>query len=214
MLANMMNTDAAPPAASRVLAWRRLWLLCLLAVVPWLAACQKGPAFHGTVISNAGYGRDFKLQAPDGRPRTLADFRGKVVLMFFGYTQCPDVCPTNLSTMAQAMKLLDQDADRVQVLFITVDPERDTPALLAQYVPTFDARFLGLYTDAAGTQQVATEFKVYYQKRPGTTPDSYTVDHSTGTYVYDPLGQLRLHEKHGETPEHLAADIRLLLSGK
>ena len=187
-----------------------LWLM----VLPILSGCNAGPSFHGSDISGAGYGRDFHLRDPLGVQRKLADFRGKVVLVFFGYTQCPDVCPTNLANMAMAMKQLGGDGDRVQVLFITVDPERDTPELLAQYVPAFDRRFLGLYADAAGTADTAAEFKVFYTKRPGATPDTYTVDHSAGTYVYDPQGRLRLYEKHGEKPENLASDIRLLLEGK
>lgn len=188
-----------------------LFLVLLLAL---LGACGAGPGFHGTDISGAAYGRDFSLRDPAGRVRGLADFRGKVVFVFFGYTQCPDVCPTNLTNLAQAMKLLGSDSDRVQVLFVTVDPERDTPELLANYVPAFDKRFVGLYGDAAATKATATEFKVYYHKRPGATPETYTVDHSAGTYLYDPQGRLRLYQKHGETPENLAADTRLLLAGK
>ncbi|MDD5298041.1 MAG: SCO family protein [Rhodocyclaceae bacterium] len=191
--------------------WHALTLALFLTV---LGGCHTGPGFHGADVSGASYGRDFHLRDPAGRPRSLADFRGKVVFMFFGYTQCPDVCPTNLSSMAQAMKQLGADADRVQVLFVTVDPERDTPELLANYVPAFDRRFLGLYGDAAATAATANEFKVYYHKRPGGTPDTYTVDHSAGTYLFDPQGRLRLYEKHGEMPENLASDTRLLLAGK
>jgi protein SCO1/2 len=191
-----------------------LQALALSFLLPLLGGCNSGPGFHGTDISGANYGREFKLSDPAGHLRHLADFRGKVVFMFFGYTQCPDVCPTNLSNMAQAMKLMGADSGRVQVLFITVDPERDTPELLGNYVPAFDPRFLGLYGDAATTAATAAEFKVFYHKRPGATPDTYTVDHSAGTYLYDPQGRLRLYERHGEKPENLAADARLLLAGK
>lgn len=191
-----------------------LQALALGLLLTLLGGCNNGSVFYGTDISGANYGRAFTLKDPAGHLRSLADFRGKVVFMFFGYTQCPDVCPTNLSNMAQAMKLMGADSDRVQVLFITVDPERDTPELLGNYVPAFDSRFLGLYGDMAATAVTAAEFKVYYHKRPGATPETYTVDHSAGTYLYDPQGHLRLYEKHGETPEHLAADARLLLAGK
>ena len=193
---------------------RQFLLLCL--ALPFLAACGETgkPAFHGTDITGATFGKDFHLADSTGKQRSLADFRGKAVTLFFGYTQCPDVCPTNLTTMAQVMKSLGPEADRVQVLFVTVDPERDTPQLLGQYVPAFDKRFLGLYADAAATAETAREFKVFYQKQKGSAPGSYTVDHTAGTYVYDPRGRLRLLEKHGETVENLTADLRMLLSGK
>lgn len=181
-----------------------------------LAACSgpsATPAFHSTDITGADYGKSFALTDHQGRPRTLADFRGKVVTVFFGYTQCPDVCPTNLTTMSEVMRLLGKDADRVQVLFITVDPERDTQALLAQYVPAFDPRFLGLYGDAERTAEVAKEFRVFYRKSGDTDGKHYTVDHSAGTYVFDPEGRLRLYVKHGETAENIAADLRRLLAG-
>ena len=191
-------------------------LLAFLLALPLLAACAETgkPAFHGTDISGATFGKDFHLADPAGRQRSLGDFRGKVVTLFFGYTQCPDVCPTNLTAMAQVMKQLGGDADKVQVLFVTVDPERDTPAMLAQYVPAFDKRFLGLWADPVATAATAREFKVFYQKQKGSTPGSYTVGHTAGTYVYDPQGRLRLLERHGETVENLVADLRLLLAGR
>jgi protein SCO1/2 len=136
------------------------------------------------------------------------------VTLFFGYTQCPDVCPTNLTAMAQVIKLLGSDAERVQVLFVTVDPERDTGDLLAQYVPSFYPTFLGLYGDEGATRKTAQEFKVFYQKVPGKTAVSYTVDHSAGTYVFDPKGRLRLYIRHGQTPQAIAADLKLLLDAK
>src|SRR5512137_3197996 len=141
----------------------RSFLAALLAVL--VAACApEKPSFQLSDVTGSAFGRDFALTDHRGKARTLADFRGKVVVMFFGYTQCPDVCPTTLTTMAQVMKNLGSDADRVQVLFVTIDPERDTRALLAEYVPAFDPRFLGLYGDAQATERVAKEFKVIYRK--------------------------------------------------
>jgi len=179
-----------------------------------LVACEAGgPKFRASDVTGASFGRDFALQDPDGRQRTLADFRGKAVVVFFGYTQCPDVCPTTLAALAEAMKKLGNDADRVQVLFITVDPERDTPALLKQYVPAFDPRFLGLRGDADATARTAKEFKVLYEKVPGTTPGSYTMDHSAGSFVFDPQGRLRLYVAHGQDADVFAHDLRELLRG-
>ncbi|MFO1322711.1 MAG: SCO family protein [Burkholderiales bacterium] len=188
---------------------RAALFLLLLALV---AGCAPdGPKFRLSDVTGASYGRDFALTDHTGKPRTLADYRGKAVVVFFGYTQCPDVCPTTLATLAEAMKTLGPDADRVQVLFVTVDPERDTQALLAQYVPAFDPRFTGLYGDAAATERVAKEFKVIYQKQPGATPASYTVDHSAGAYLFDPQGRLRLYASHGQTPDVFVHDLRALL---
>ncbi len=186
----------------------------LVCVSLLLAACSDPPRFVSADLSTADWGKDFSLTDHNGQARHLADFRGKAVVLFFGYTQCPDVCPTTLSNLRQTMQLLGDDAKRVQVLFVTIDPARDTPALLAQYVPSFDPSFLGLYADEKGTQAVAKEFKVFYAKTPGSTPDSYSVDHSTGSYVFDPQGKLRLLLRHGETPANIAADLKLLLAGK
>lgn len=178
-----------------------------------LAACSapEPTVFHSTDISGADYAKDFHLTDHRGQPRSLGDFRGKVVTMFFGYTQCPDVCPTNLATMAEVMRILGPQADQVQVLFVTVDPERDTPDLLSQYSNAFDPRFLGLYGDVPGTEKVARDFKIFFRKQ-GEGPH-YTVDHSAGTYVYDPAGRLRLYVRHGETAAVVAEDIRRLLAG-
>ena len=136
------------------------------------------------------------------------------MLVFFGYTQCPDVCPTTMSNMRELMTKLGPEAGRVQVLFVTVDPERDTPQLLAQYVPAFHPSFLGLYGDAAATAATAREFKIFYSKQPGNTPSTYTVDHTAGSYLFDPRGRLRLYVRHGETPERMAQDIKRLLAGE
>ncbi len=190
---------------------RPLVLIAALAV----AACtptDTPKSFNSIDITGAGYGRDFALTDHTGTARTLADFRGKVVTLFFGFTQCPDICPTNLTTMSEVMRQLGADADRTQVLFVTVDPDRDTQALLSDYVPIFNPRFLGLYGDAAKTAEVAKEFKVFYSKSGDTSGPNYTVDHSTGTYIFDPEGHLRLYVKHGASATDIAADIKVLLN--
>lgn len=189
----------------------RLFLITLALL---LAGCDSRPQFVNTDISEADYARDFALTDHNGKPRTMADFRGKAVVIFFGYTQCPDVCPTTMTGMAEALKLLGGDAAKVQVLFVTVDPERDTQQLLAQYVPVFNPSFLGLFADAQTIARTAQEFRVFYKKQPGSTPTTYTVDHSAGSYVYDPQGRLRLYIKHGEKPEVIAKDLKLLVAGK
>lgn len=179
-----------------------------------LAGCSEQKPFVSTDLSMVDWGKDFKLTDHNGQPRSLGDFKGKAVVLFFGYTQCPDVCPTTLSTMRDAMTLLGNDAKRVQVLFATVDPARDTPQLLAQYVPAFHPGFLGLYADEKDIAALAKDFKVFYAKQPGKTPDSYSIDHSTGSYAFDPQGKLRLLLRHGEAPANVAADLKLLLAGK
>lgn len=179
-----------------------------------LAACQQsgGEKFVNTDVTGLEYAKDFALTDHNGKPRTLADFKGKAVVMFFGYTQCPDVCPTTMAEMANVMKELGPQADKVQVLFVTVDPARDTPQILSQYVPAFDKRFLGLYGDDAATAKVAKDFKVFFQKVPGKTPGSYTMDHTAGSYVFDPSGHIRLFVRHGQGAEPIVHDLKLLLS--
>ena len=186
---------------------------CIAALLLILTACSPKPEFKKIDITgSAAFGKDFSLQDPDGKVRTLADFKGKVVVMFFGYTQCPDVCPTTLTEMQQVMSILGPQSDKVQVLFVTVDPQRDSAALLKQYVPAFDARFLGLRpTDDAALEKVAKDFKIYYKKVPGTSPGSYTIDHTAGSYAFDPDGRLRLYIKHAQGPETLAHDLKELL---
>ncbi len=178
-----------------------------------LVACSPKPEFKNIDITGAsGFGSDFSLLDVDGKTRTLADFKGKVVVMFFGYTQCPDVCPTTLTEMQQTMVLLGPQADKVQVLFVTVDPARDTAAILKQYVPSFDPRFIGLRpADEAALEKVTKDFKIYYKKVPGLSPGSYTIDHTAGSYVFDPEGHLRLYIKHAQGPETLAHDLKELL---
>lgn len=185
-----------------------LMALSLLTLVACNPAQEK---FNNTDLTGLDYAKDFALTDHNGKARTLADFKGKAVVIFFGYTQCPDVCPTTMVEMANVMKLLGPDADKVQVLFVTLDPERDTQTLLASYVPNFDKRFLGLYGDAAATARVAKEFKVFYQKVEGKTPGSYTVDHTAGSYVFDPQGRIRLFLRHGQGAEPVAHDLKILL---
>jgi protein SCO1/2 len=186
----------------------RLAAVALLALV---AGCGGDPKFLASDVTGTQFGRDFALVDHNGTPRTLADFRGKAVVLFFGYTQCPDVCPTTLAELAEAMKRLGADASRVQVLFVSVDPDRDTPELLKQYVPAFNPTFLGLTGDAAAVERTAKEFKIIYRKQPGATPGSYTVDHSAGTFIYDPQGRLRVYVGYGQGPDVFAHDIRELL---
>lgn len=189
----------------------RLALLTACALTLCLAACgPRQPVFHSTVVTGADFGRDFSLRDTEGKTRTLADFRGRAVMIFFGFTQCPAVCPTALLNAAEVKRALGADAARVQVLFITLDPERDKPPVLGQYVTAFDAGFIGLWADLEGTRKLAQEFRVFYQKVP--TGDSYTIDHSALTYVYDPLGRLRLVVRHDQAVDETAADLRALLS--
>lgn len=186
-------------------------LLALIGIV-LLGACSREP-FMNTDVSGAAYGRDFRLADHNGTTRTLADFKGKVVLLFFGYTHCPDVCPTTLAEAAAAMRELGPQADRVQVLFVTVDPLRDTPALLARYVPSFHPTFLGLHGDEQQIAKTARDFKVFSQKTPGASAENYLIDHSAGTFIFDPEGRLRLYHGYGKGAAFLVHDIRLLLDG-
>ena len=189
----------------------RSFLIAAMAMI--LVACSPKPEFKNIDITGStAFGKDFSLLDPDGNTRTLADFQGKVVVMFFGYTQCPDICPTTLTEMQQVMTLLGPQSDKVQVLFVTVDPERDTAAILKQYVPSFDPRFLGLRpADEAALEKVSKDFKIYYKKVPGKSPGSYTMDHTAGSYAFDPQGRLRLYIKHAQGPETLAHDLKELM---
>jgi protein SCO1/2 len=191
----------------------RLTAGALLLLAVFAAGCgpsQRGPAFELTDITGVDFGRDVQLTDHNGKPRTLADFKGKVVAVFFGYTHCPDVCPVTMSEFAMVARELGKDAERMQVLFVTVDPERDTPEVLAKYVPAFNPAFLGLYGDAATTARTAKEFKVFFNKQPASG-GNYSVDHSAGTYIYDPAGRLRLFASYGQGAPKLLHDIRLLL---
>lgn len=187
-------------------------LLVCLAVL--LGGCSEPPRFNSTDLTGSPWGKDFLLTDHQGHSRRLADFKGKAVILFFGYTQCPDVCPTTLLAMREVIDRLGADASRVQVLFVTLDPARDTPAVLAEYVSAFHPSFLGLYGDEQTIAATAREFKVFYTRQPGSTPDSYSIDHSTASYVFDPEGRLRLFARYGEASDKVAADLKLLLSGK
>jgi protein SCO1/2 len=188
-------------------------ILMLSLVLVALGACSPKPSFKNVDITGSkAFGTNFSLLDPDGKLRMLSDFKGKVVVMFFGYTQCPDICPTTLTEMQQVMTLLGPQADKVQVLFVTVDPERDSASILKQYVPAFDSRFLGLRpADEAALEKTTKDFKIYYKKVPGTSPGSYTMDHTAGSYAFDPEGHLRLYIKHAQGAETLAQDLKELL---
>lgn len=185
--------------------------LSLLLLIGLLGACQPTP-FQNSDISGAGHEARFSLVDQHGQRRSLDDFKGKVVALFFGYTQCPDVCPISLATMSSVMNLLGEAREQVQVLFVTVDPERDTPALLAEYMPAFDASFLGLRGNAEETAHAAKAFRVIYRKS-GDLAGHYTVDHSAGTFLLDPQGRLRLYVRYGASAESISADIQALLAG-
>jgi len=177
-----------------------------------LSACSPDAVkFTAIDITGADYAQDFELTDHNGKLRTLKDFQGKVVMMFFGYTQCPDVCPTSMAEMAEIKRLLGKDGERIQCLFVSVDPERDKPEMLKAYMENFDPTFLALYTTPEKTALIAKQYKVYYKKVDGPTPTSYTIDHTAGSYVYDTLGKLRLFTRYGTKPELTAADVKVLL---
>ena len=186
------------------------YLLAAVLALLVLAGCAP-QGFNNVDITGASYANEFSLTDHHGARRTLADYRGKVVVIFFGYTQCPDVCPTTLQQMAEVRRRLGPDADKLQVLFVTIDPQRDTREVLAQYVPGFDPSFVGLYGSAEETARTAKQFKVFYQKVPGRTETSYTMDHTAGSYVIDATGKPRLFLKHEQDVGPIVADIRRLL---
>ncbi len=193
---------------------KRLLAIGLVVVAAsFLGGCERPDArakFQLTDVTGANFGKELALTDHNGRPRTLADFKGKVVVLFFGFIHCPDVCPTTLAELAQVARELGPEASKMQVLFVTIDPERDTPDVLKQYVPSFYPDFLGLYGDAAATARVAKEFKIFYQKQP-QSGGGYTMDHSAGTYVLDQQGRLRLFAQYGAGAPALLHDIRILL---
>ena len=198
---------------------RLLTLLLLAAAAMFAAGCDKltnrladkPAAFNNVDVTGLDYAKGFSLVDHNGKPRTLQDFRGKLVVLFFGYTQCPDVCPTTMAEMAAVLKELGPAAEEVQVLFVTLDPERDTQELLASYVPAFDKRFLGLRGSPEDTARTAKEFKVFFSKVPGAEPGSYTMDHTAASYVFDRQGKVRLFVRHDKGPAALAHDLRQLL---
>lgn len=196
---------------------RRFLLALAAAGALALAGCERAAPphrFNAIDLTGASYAQGFNLPDFNGKPRTLADFKGKVTVVFFGYTQCPDACPTTMAELSGILKTLGPDASRVQVVFITVDPSRDTAALLKNYVTNFRPDFLALRGDEAQTQQVIRDFKVLVEKVPGKTADSYTIDHTAGTYIFDPMGRIRLFASQSLDPAMLTADIRALLAEK
>lgn len=195
---------------------RRLIVSALVAA-PWLAACDRLPgagraAFKAIDITGADYARELDLPDAEGRRRKLADFAGNVVVVFFGFTHCPDVCPTTMVELAQVKKLLGADGAKVRAVFVTIDPERDTPEVLRAYVANFGADFVGLRGTDEETRAIAKQFKVFYSKVPGKTADSYSMDHTAGSYVFDAQGRVRLYTRFGSGAEALAHDLKLLLA--
>lgn len=191
---------------------RRGLLRALLAVgaLSLVVGCgNDGPRFRNVDIGGADYGRDFALLDPDGNTRRLADFRGKVVMLFFGFIQCPDVCPTTLLRASEVRRLLGDDGERLQIVFITLDPERDSPEILREYAAAFGADILGLHAEPGKTRETADAFRIYYRKVP--TGSGYTIDHSAISYLYDPEGRLRLAVSHQSPAEAIASDVSLLL---
>ena len=185
-----------------------------------LSGCDKlglsaanAPSFRGVDITGAEYARRLDLVDQNGQARTLADFKGKVTVLFFGYTQCPDVCPTTMAELAQVKKALGKDGDRLQGVFVTVDPERDTPAVLKAYMAGFDPSFVALRGTIEQTTAVAKEFKVFFAKLPGRADGAYTIDHTAGSYVFDAQGHVRLFVRYGTGVEPLTADLKTLLAG-
>jgi protein SCO1/2 len=192
----------------------------MLALALLLSGCDRGGAggsassqggFTAIDISGASYANKLELPDPDGRLRRLDEFKGKVVVVFFGYTQCPDVCPTTLAELAQVRKALGADGARVQPVFVSVDPARDTPEILTAYAQSFGEDVVALRGDEAQTKATAQEFKVFFAKVPGKAPDTYTMDHTAGSYVFDPQGRVRLFIRHGQPAAAIEADLRRLL---
>ena len=191
---------------------RRSALTALLGAAAAAAGCMESkPQFKSVDLTGADYARDFAMPDQDGKMRTLKEFQGEVVVLFFGYTQCPDVCPTTLAEIAQAKQLLGAQGAKVRGVFVTVDPERDTPQVLKSYLANFGPDFVGLRGTPEQTAAMAKDFKIYYKKVEGKTPGSYTMDHSAASFVYDPQGRLRLYTRYGSGAQALADDLKLLL---
>ena len=185
-----------------------------LAATGFLGACtEKKVQFSSIDLTGADYAKDFALPDQNGQQRSVKDFAGKVIVVFFGFAQCPDVCPTSMVELAGIRKNLGADGDKLQVIFITVDPERDTPEVLKAYMGNFDPTFLALRPTMEQLPGVAKDFKIFYKKVEGKTPGSYTMDHSAGSYVFDSKGRIRLYNRYGSGPEGLTSDIRALLKG-
>jgi protein SCO1/2 len=199
-----------PSLSQRFLHAPRLFLLLPLLLGSLLAGCNDNkPAFKGVDVTGANYGRTLQLPDSSGKLRSLDEFKGKFVLLFFGFTQCPDVCPTALARAQEVKQQLGKDGERLQVIFVSVDPERDTPELLGNYLAAFDVSFIGLRGDAEQTRRAAAEFKVFYEKVP--TGSSYTINHTAMSYLFDAQGRLRLAMRHTQTAEDYVADLRWLM---
>ncbi|MEN9771337.1 MAG: hypothetical protein RLZZ180_2967 [Pseudomonadota bacterium] len=191
---------------------RRTWILAAAALM--LGACSPDkPQFRSIDVTGADYARDFKLADHNGQLRSLADFRGKVVVIFFGFAQCPDVCPTAMAELAEVKRLLGADGGKLQGLFVTLDPERDTPEVLKAYMGNFDPAFLALRPTPQELPDLAKHFKIFYKKNEGKTAGSYTLDHTAASYVFDLQGRVRLYTRHGMGPAALAEDLKILLKG-
>lgn len=193
---------------------KTLKYLFLAVMVALLAACSPASeeaSYFGTDITGADFASGFKLTDHHGEIRQLSDYQGKVVALFFGFTHCPDICPTTMADLAAAMKLMGGNSDEVQVLFVTVDPERDTPEVLAQFVPSFDSRFIGLTGTTEEIDQVAKAFKIFYARQQEAGQTGYSFDHSAGVYVYDRQGKIRIYLKYGQKPVEIAHDLSRLL---
>lgn len=194
---------------------KTVWVLGLISAAGFLSGCAEDkPSFRGVDITGANYAQGWTLSDQDGQVRTLKDFKGQAVVVFFGFTQCPDVCPTALQEIAQAKQLLGADGAKLRGVFITIDPERDTAELLKAYVANFGADFVALRPSLQELPQVAKDFKIYYKKVDGKTPTSYTMDHSAGSFMFDPQGRIRLYNRHATGAQALADDVKTLLSGK
>jgi len=190
---------------------RQFLLILTLCLLASCGDSQPSKSFVGTDITGADFSKSLALTDHTGTPRTLDDYKGKVIVMFFGFTHCPDVCPTTMLDLKNTMKLLGDKADEVQVLFVTVDPERDTQEVLAKFVPSFDSRFIGLRGDAEQTAETVKNFKIYYAKVPGKSENDYSIDHSAGMFAFDKKGKVRLYLGYGQKPEDIASDVQNLL---
>jgi protein SCO1/2 len=202
-----MNESMNKRHALRLLAWTGLAAVAGTG----LACSDRKPSFNAVDITGADYAKGFTLADADGKQRTLADFKGKVVVMFFGYAQCPDVCPTTMTEMAQVKQQLGSDGDKLQVLFVTVDPERDTPTVMKAYMGAFDPAFVALIPTPEQLPALAKDYKVYYKKVDGKTPTSYSMDHSAASFVYDTEGRLRLYARYGAGVPAMVSDLKALL---
>jgi protein SCO1/2 len=210
-----MSTEIAtnPVVVHARFCWFKVVTLSVFTL--FLAACSPAqPQFTSIDLTGADYAKDFALPDQNGQVRTIRDFAGKVVVVFFGFTQCPDVCPTSMVELAGIKQSLGADGNKLQAVFISIDPERDTPEILKAYMANFDPAFLALRPSMTQLPVLAKDFKIYYKKVEGKTPTSYSLDHSAGNYIYDTEGRLRLYNRYGSGAEGLTQDIRLLLKSK